>query len=137
MRLTSLADYAVVVMSAAARAEPGTRLSAALVAEQTGVPLPTVQKLMGRLAQSGLLGSARGSGGGFVLARAADSISLADIVEAVDGPIAMTACVDQGRHDCGLETGCRVRSHWPAVNGAIRGALAGVSLESLAHGVVQ
>src|SRR3546814_10690293 len=110
-------------MSAAARAEPGTRLSAALVAEQTGVPLPTVQKLMGRLAQSGLLGSARGSGGGFVLARAADSISLADIVEAVDGPIAMTACVDQGRHDCGLETGCRVRSHWPAVNGAIRGAL--------------
>src|SRR3546814_17125197 len=78
-------------MSAAARAEPGTRLSAALVAEQTGVPLPTVQKLMGRLAQSGLLGSARGSGGGFVLARAADSISLADIVEAVDGPIAMTA----------------------------------------------
>src|SRR3546814_11079995 len=91
-------------MSAAARAEPGTRLSAALVAEQTGVSLPTVQKLMGRLAQSGLLGSARGSGGGFVLARAADSISLADIVEAVDGPIAMTACVDQGRHDCGLET---------------------------------
>src|SRR3546814_9280098 len=71
-----------------------------------------------------------------ILARAADSISLADIVEAVDGPIAMTACVDQGRHDCGLETGCRVRSHWPAVNGAIRGALAGVSLESLAHGVV-
>src|SRR3546814_13910741 len=94
-------------MSAAARAEPGTRLSAALVAEQTGVPLPTVQKLMGRLAQSGLLGSARGSGGGFVLARAADSISLADIVEAVDGPIAMTACVDQGRPDCGLENGCR------------------------------
>src|SRR3546814_19013557 len=112
-------------MSAAARAEPGTRLSAALVAEQTGVSLPTVQKLMGRLAQSGLLGSARGSGGGFVLARAADSISLADIVEAVDGPIAMTACVDQGRHDCGLETGCRVRSSWSAANGAISGALAG------------
>lgn len=137
MRLTSLADYAVVVMSAAARAEPRARLSAAIVAEQTGLPLPTVQKLMGRLAQAGLLGSARGTGGGFVLARAAPSISLADIIEAVDGPIAMTACVEHGRHDCGMETACRVRSHWPAVNGAIRGALAGVSLESLAHGVVQ
>src|SRR3546814_9860298 len=124
-------------MSAAARAEPGTRLSAALVAEQTGVPLPTVQKLMGRLAQSGLLASARGTGGGFILARAADAISLADIVEAVDGPIAMTACVEEGRHDCGLETACRVRPHWQAVNGAIKGALAGVSLESLAHGVIQ
>lgn len=137
LRLTSLADYAVVVMSAAARAQPGERLSAAIVAERTGVPLPTVQKLMGRLAQSGLLASARGTGGGFELARPAGGISLADIVEAVDGPIAMTACVDEQRHDCGLETACRVRSHWPAVNGAIRGALAGVSLETLAHGVAQ
>ena len=134
MRLTSLADYAVVVMSAAARAEYGAPLSAGMVAEQTGVPLPTVQKLMGRLAQSGLLASARGTGGGFVLAREPEKISLADIVEAVDGPIAMTACVDEGRHDCGLETACRVRAHWPGVNGAIRGALAGVTLESLAHG---
>src|SRR3546814_14373811 len=124
-------------MSAAARAEPGTRLSAALVAEQTGVPLPTVQKLMGRLAQSGLLGSARGSGGGFVLARAADSISLADIVEAVDGPIAMTACVDQGRHDCGLETGRRVRSQWHEVTDTILCALAGVSTSRHAHGMLQ
>lgn len=137
MRLTSLADYAVVVMSAAARADTGIRLSAASVAEQTGLPLPTVQKLMGRLAQTGLLVSARGSGGGFHLARTAEDISLADIVEAVDGPIAMTACVDEARHDCGLETACQVRSHWPAVNGAIRGALAGVSLESLLHGAAQ
>src|SRR3546814_11361612 len=91
VRLTSLADYAVVVMSAAARAEPGTRLSAALVAEQTGVPLPTVQKLMGRLAQSGLLGSARARGGRFVLARAAHRIRLSDISAAGPGPIALAA----------------------------------------------
>ena len=59
-------------------------------------------------------------------------ISLADIVEAVEGPIAMTACVEQGRHDCGVEHSCRVRPHWNAVNDAMRGALAGVSLETLA-----
>jgi len=135
VRLTSLADYAVVVMSAAARSGDGSRLSASNIAGKTGVPLPTAQKLMGRLAQAGLLASVRGQGGGFVLARPAEEISLADIIEAVDGPIAMTACVDQKRHDCGLEKACQVRSHWPAVNGAIRGALAGVSLKSLAQGV--
>ncbi len=132
MRLTSLTDYAVVMLSAAARHAPGARLSATMLAGETGVPLPTAQKLMGRLAASGLLHSARGTGGGFVLARAAAAISLADIVEAVEGPIAMTACVEDGRHDCLLEEACRVRPHWSAVNDAVKGALGGVSLATLA-----
>ncbi|MDX3910782.1 MAG: SUF system Fe-S cluster assembly regulator [Sphingobium sp.] len=139
MRLSSLADYAIVVMSAAAaRADEDARLSATDIALRTGVPLPTAQKLLGRLAVAGLLESARGAGGGFALARSADSISLADIVEAVEGPIAMTACVEEGaaRHDCALESSCRVRPHWGAVNGAIRGALAGVSLNSLSREAV-
>ena len=135
MRLSSLADYAIVVMTAAARASDDMRLSATDIALQTGVPLPTAQKLLGRLAVAGLLESARGTGGGFALARPAENISLADIVEAVEGPIAMTACVEEGetRHDCALEQSCRVRPHWGAVNGAIRGALAGVSLTSLSR----
>lgn len=138
MRLSSLADYAIVVMSAAARAADDARLSATDIAVQTGVPLPTAQKLLGRLAAAGLLESARGTGGGFALARSAESINLADIVEAVEGPIAMTACVEDGiaRHDCALESSCRVRPHWGAVNGAIRGALAGVSLNSLSREAV-
>ena len=134
MRLSSLADYAIVVMSAAARADDA-RVSATDIAVQTGVPLPTAQKLLGRLAGAGLLDSARGTAGGFALARPAEDISLADIVEAVEGPIAMTACVEdgEGRHDCALESSCRVRPHWGAVNGAIRGALAGVTLTSLSQ----
>ena len=133
MRLSSLADYAIVIMSAAARAEcGGARLSATDLALRTGVPLPTAQKLMGRLAGAGLLVSARGTGGGFALARPADAISLADIVEAVEGPIAMTSCVEVDRHDCVLEQSCQVRPHWGAVNGAIRGALANVTLTALA-----
>lgn len=130
MRLSNLADYAVVMLSAAARRE-GV-VSAALLADETGVPLPTAQKLMGRLAAAGLLSSARGTGGGFRLARAPASISLADIIEAVEGPIAMTACLDEGRHDCGMEGACKVQPHWFAVNRAVRGALGEVTLASMA-----
>ena len=137
MRLTSLADYAVVMMAAAARHGGGARLSAAALAVETGVPLPTAQKLMGKLASAGLLSSARGTGGGFRLAREPAGISLADIIEAVEGPIAMTICVDEARSDCALDGHCMVKPHLGVVNGAVRGALAGVSLATLAEGRVQ
>lgn len=131
MRLSSMADYAVVTMTAAARHCGGARVSAARLAEETGLPAPTVQKLVSRLTSAGLLRSARGAGGGLKLARPAAAITLADIVEAVEGPIALTACVEQGRHDCTLESACSVRPHWPLVNEAMRGALAGVPLTRL------
>lgn len=132
MRLSSLADYAVVMMSAAARhCGVSGRLNATLLSEETGIPLPTVQKLVSRLSSAGLIESTRGTGGGFRLSRPAAAITLADIIEAVEGPIAMTACVDEGRHDCCIEENCRVKPHWNAVNGAVRGALANVSLASL------
>lgn len=144
MRLSSLADYAVVMMSAAARhcgeraldasgnPKP-TRINAARLAEETGIPVPTVQKLVSKLSSAGLLRSVRGAGGGFKLARPAAAVTLADIIEAVEGPIAMTSCVDHGKHDCGFEGNCRVQAHWPVVNQAVRGALAGVSLNALAE----
>ncbi len=137
MRLSSLADYAVVMMSAAARncgkagGGASRRLNATMLAEETGLPLPTVQKLVSRLSSAGLIESTRGTGGGFRLSRPAAAISMADIVEAVEGPIALTTCVDEGRHDCALEGDCRVKPHWNVVNGAVRGALDGVSLASL------
>jgi FeS assembly SUF system regulator len=131
MRLSSLADYAVVMMAAAARHPLDARLSANLLAGETGVPLPTAQKLMGRLASAGLLDSSRGTGGGFRLARPACDVSLADIVEAVEGPIAMTNCIDGAGHLCAIEGNCQVKPHLRAVNGAVRGALQGVSLASL------
>ena len=131
MRLSNLADYAVVIMSAAARAGDGARVSATILSAKTGIPLPTTQKLLGRLASAGLFESARGGGGGFVLTRPAAEISLADVVEAVEGPIAMTSCVDEGRHDCVLEGSCQVRPHWGPVNNAIKGALSSVTLASL------
>lgn len=132
MKLSHLADYAVVLMTAAARFPAGERLSATALAEETGVPLPTAQKLMGQLASRGLLGSHRGAGGGFSLSRSASDISLADIIEAVEGPIAMSAC-SSGGYDCALDSHCRVKPHLGIVGHAVRGALGSVSLTELAQ----
>lgn len=133
MRLSSMADYAVVTMSAAARHCGGARVSAAQLAEETGLPVPTVQKLVSRLTGAGLLRSSRGVGGGLKLARPAAAITLADIIEAVEGPIALAPCVDEGRHDCALDGGCAVKPHWSIVGSAVRGALADVPLTRLAE----
>jgi FeS assembly SUF system regulator len=131
MRLSNMADYAVVTMSAASRHCGTARVSATDLANETGIALPTTQKLVSILTKAGLLRSSRGMGGGIALARPAAAISLADIIEAVEGPIAMTACIDTGSHNCAMEGNCRVQPHWPVVNNAVRGALAGVSLTAL------
>jgi len=131
MRLTHLADYAVVLMTAAARRESGERLSATELAQETGVPRPTAQKLMGLLATAGLLQSMRGQGGGFSLNREVAAISLADIVEAVEGPFVMTMCADGLNHECLLDKHCRVKPHMGIVGERVRGALETVSLEQL------
>jgi FeS assembly SUF system regulator len=134
MRLSHLADYEVVLMTAAARRSEGARLSATELAQDTGVPLPTAQKLMGQLAGCGLLTSVRGAGGGFTLSRPAGEISLADIVEAVEGPIALTQCSGhEDASDCALDAHCRVKPHIGAVSTAVRGALSAVRLTELAR----
>jgi FeS assembly SUF system regulator len=147
MRLSSLADYAVVIMAAAARHCGGgmidhRRINARVLADETGVPQPTVQKLVSKLAAAHLIESTRGSGGGIRLSRPPSMITIAEIVEAIDGPIAITSCSIIDHHHCALEQGCCVRPHWGPVNAAVRAALADVSLASLvrtvppaAHGV--
>lgn len=131
MRLSNLADYAVITMCAAARHCGGARISAGMLAQESGLPAPTVQKLVSRLSAAGLLRSVRGTGGGLQLARPAAAITLADIIEAVEGPIALTACVDGDC--CKIGEDCRVRPHWPVVNEALRSALAAVPLTQLAR----
>ena len=127
-----MADYAVVTMTAASRHCGGARVSAGQLAEETGLPAPTVQKVVSQLTAAGLLRSTRGVGGGLKLARPAAAITLADIVEAVEGPIALTSCSENGRHDCTLTQACAVRPHWDVVNRTLRGALADVPLTQLA-----
>lgn len=133
MRLSNMADYAVVVMGAAARHCGGLRTSATELAVETGIALPTVQKLVSILSKGGLLRSVRGAGGGIQLARPAAAISLADIIEAVEGPIALTGCVNEQTCHCAIEPDCAVKPHMGVVNGAVRSALANISLMSLAR----
>jgi FeS assembly SUF system regulator len=137
MRLSNMADYSVVTMAAAARHCGHARISAQQLADETGLPAPTVQKLVSKLSAARLLRGVRGAHGGLMLARPAAAISLADIIEAVEGPIAMAACSERlrnetGRPDCALESACSVKPHWPMVDAALRGALANVSLSQLA-----
>ena len=133
MRLSSMGDYAVVTMAAAARHCGGARVHSAELARETGLPSATVQKLVSKLSAAGLLRATRGHGGGLQLARPAAAITLAEIVEAVEGPLALTACADSGRHECALEGCCAVRPHMGLVNHAVREALAAVPLARLAR----
>jgi Rrf2 family protein len=88
---------------------------------------------MGQLATAGLLNSVRGAGGGFALTKAPSEISLADVVEAVEGPIALTMCSDSNNHECALDGFCRVKPHIGVVGNAVRGALGAVRLTELAR----
>ena len=132
LRVTKLTDYATVVLTVLA-ARPGDVLSAADLAEIAGLETPTVSKLLKPLAQAGLVSSQRGVHGGYRLNRAAHEITLADIVEAMEGPLAMTECsIHEGQ--CGIEDSCGVRGNWQRVNTVIAQALREVSLHAMTHG---
>lgn len=133
MRLSNLADYAIVIMAAAAKHCGGGRVNATDLALETGLPVPTAQKIVSKLSAAGLLRATRGAGGGLQLARPAAAISMADIVEAIEGRIALVTCIDSG--ECAVEHECAVKPHWPIVNAAVRGALADVSLARIANAV--
>ncbi|HSK39651.1 MAG TPA: SUF system Fe-S cluster assembly regulator [Arenibaculum sp.] len=130
IRLSKLADYAVVVMAQMARG-PACVHTVSQLAETTGVPAPTVAKLLKALTQGGLMVSHRGASGGYTLARPADRISIADIIAALEGPIAITSCVDGAEGGCGVESLCLVRGNWDKVNRAVRRALEEVSLADM------
>ena len=130
IRLSRMADYAVVLMTYIATEDARTR-NAAEVACETRLPSPTVSRILKNLARAGLLQSTRGIKGGYMLASPATDITVVDIIAAVDGPIAMTDCVEDGAGECDIETFCPLRSHWQVINAAVRGALQQVTLADL------
>ena len=129
LRVTKLTDYATVLLTVLA-ARPGGVLSAAELAEQSGLEIPTVAKVLRPLAQAGLVEGFRGAGGGYRLARDAAAISLVEIVEAMEGPLGMTEC---SLHDgaCGIEQSCGVRANWRRINDVVADALRGVTLAQM------
>ncbi len=131
LRLSKLTDYAVVVLVQLAAVE-GVQTSPCIAAA-TGVPEPTVAKVLKTLAGSGLVASQRGARGGYRLMRPLSAIPVADVIVAIDGPIALTACVDGSGYGCDAAGICPVRGRWDPVNDAVREALANISLADM-HG---
>lgn len=131
LRLSKMTDYGTLVLAELARS-PNRRHSAAEVADQTGLAAPTVSKLLKNLARQGLVTSVRGAQGGYALARVAREITAAEIIDALEGPVAVTECSDE-HGECSLEPVCGVGKGWQKINEAIRGALEGVTLDDLAR----
>ncbi len=129
IRLNKLTDYGVVVLALMARQHAVA--TAPQLAQQSGVPLPTVAKILTHLARDGIVTSQRGVAGGYHLARAADQISMAEIVAALEGPIALTSCVDGTVGGCEVEQLCPMRGNWDRVNQAVRSALEQVTLADM------
>ncbi|HUC18861.1 MAG TPA: SUF system Fe-S cluster assembly regulator [Acetobacteraceae bacterium] len=129
LRLSKLTDYAVVVLvrlagGATVQTSPG-------IATATGIPEPTVAKVLKALAAAGLVTSQRGAHGGYRLSRPLAAVPIAEVIAAIDGPIALTACVDGSATSCEVLGLCPVRGRWDAVNTAIRDALTAITLADM------
>ena len=134
IKLSRMADYGVILMVQLARM-PEQVTTAADLAEATALPAPSVSKLLKQLSRSGLLDSHRGTKGGYAIARPSTEITVADIVSAVEGPIALTECMTTQGAVCEIEALCPTRTNWRHINNALVEALDNVSLADMAKPV--
>jgi len=128
LRISKLTDYAILLMVELTR--DGEMLSAHALAERIHVEIPTASKVLKLLAGDGLLESYRGANGGYRVSRQAGNISVAEVIAAIEGPIAMTECsVEEGL--CSQEDSCELRGNWQRISLAVAGALQEVSLAEM------
>lgn len=131
LRISKMTDYAIMVM-VELHASSGEVLSAHALAEQSHLELPTVSKVLKLLVKTGLVDSYRGASGGYSLERDAQDVSVAEIIAAIEGPIAMTECsVEEGL--CAQEALCSLRGNWQRISIAVAKAMEGVSLAEMAQ----
>jgi FeS assembly SUF system regulator len=129
IRMSKLTDYAIVILAHLARGE--ATLTAQALSARSRVPLPTVSKLCKELSRAGLLQSHRGRHGGYSLTRAPELISVAEVVEALEGPISLTECASPGAEPCGFEPSCIARGTWDPVSRAVQSALRALPLSEI------
>jgi FeS assembly SUF system regulator len=130
MRIGKLTDYATVILATLA-GDRARLQNASTLAERTHIAAPTVAKLLKQLHRAGLVNSTRGTHGGYQLARSPDHISAAAILDALEGPLALTDC-SAGTGNCCLEHSCQVSRTWQRLNAAVRRSLSEISLAQLA-----
>ena len=129
LKLSRMTDYAVVVL-ARLSADDGVQTSPSIAAV-TGIPEPTVAKVLKTLSAGGLVTSFRGARGGYRLSRPLAAMPVSDVIAAIDGPIALTACVEGSNTGCECQELCCMRGRWDRVNDAIRLALAAITLADM------
>lgn len=131
LRLSKLADYSVVILATLAQ-QPGEQVTAAQLSERTLLPVPTVAKLLKKLAKSGHVGATRGAAGGYRLTKNPETITAASIIEAVDGPVQIVSCASPPTiKPCARKINCVVHGRWDPINAAIHKALADVTLAEM------
>lgn len=131
IRFSKLADYAVVILASLLEKE-GELASASEISSVTKLPEPTVAKVLKLLSKANLVQSIRGAQGGYKMARSANDMHIADIVTAIDGPVALAACVEGSNDEpCSYAGGCPVKGRWDMVNVAVRGALEDITLADM------
>jgi len=132
-RMAKLTDYGIVLLTQFAIRQDAAPLTARELAASAKLPLPTVGKLLKQLQHGGLLTSHRGTKGGYALARPASAVTVTDVIEALEGPLALTECQAPGV--CEQESFCSIRPNWQVINRTVRDALSRVTLADMARPV--
>ena len=127
IRITRETDYGIVLLAHMAR-DSDQPFSATVLAKREGLPQPMVSKILKVLARAGILASQRGAHGGYSLIKPPQDISAAEIIDALEGPIAITECSSGAPSSCAHHGHCSVSNHWHRINGAVRDALGKISL---------
>jgi FeS assembly SUF system regulator len=132
IKLSRLTDYAIVLLTQMALEGKGVH-AASTLAERTFLPLPTVSKVLKQLTKAGIISAQRGASGGYSLAREPSAVSMASLIEALDGPIAITDCAGAPENEprCSVQSTCPAHGNWDRVNIAIRAALEAVTLADM------
>jgi Rrf2 family protein len=131
LRLSKKADYALMAMKHLAQKRETCSTSAREIAEQYDIPIELMAKVLQRLVRMRLLASTQGTRGGYMLGRTADSISVADVIEAIDGPFTVTAC-STDKHDCEQFNKCSIRDPLWQIRERIAAALGTVTIAEIA-----
>lgn len=130
LRLNRMTDYAILLLAVLA-GRKGEVVASAALAHHTQLNQPTVAKLAKLLVKADIVTAVRGVNGGYRLQRDATMINAAEVIEAIEGPIALTACVEGVEEPCETRHGCFMSGHWNEVNSSIREALENVTLDRL------
>jgi len=130
IKLSKLTDYAVVILGSMAGGEARLHTASGL-SEKTGLPEPTVAKVLKLLAKGGLIASTRGVNGGYMLSRTPADINMADVITALEGPVQLTSCVGGTDDCCSHSINCTMKGKWNPVNDAMQKALENVSLAQM------